>query len=314
MSLLIAFSGQGLQDANMFKMLAEDDFGRQWLNDASQQIGLELQDKKIVAQYCHDTVYAQLFLTVLSVGSYQALIQKTGLSPQLLCGYSLGELSAYAASARLSIKELCSLSYKRAELMQQVTTEVAAGESCGLVALKGNIDLNSAQRLSTRFNCPIAIINADDHYILGGLATHLELLLNEAKSHGVRTTKRLEVNLPSHTPLLIKATDAFLSSLEHYQHYVMHIPILNSLTNELISSSKEMIPILAKELSQTLHWNKVMKLAPEYGTDIFLELGAGSSLKKMYLAENAQCRAYSLDDFATINGLSHFILKHFEKP
>ena len=312
MSLLIAFSGQGLQNANMFKILSEDDFGRQWLNEASQQIGLELLDKKIVEQYCHDTIFSQLFLTLLSVGSYQALIQKMGLSPQLLCGYSLGELSAFAASAKLSIKELCSLAYKRAELMQQATIEVAAGEPCGLAALKGNIDLNIAQRLSIRFHCPIAIINADDHYILGGLATHLELLVNEAKSLGVRTTKRLDVNLPSHTPLLVKATDAFFNFMKPYQQNVMHIPILNSLSNEIISSSEDMIPILAKELSQTLHWNKVMKLAPEYGTTNFLELGAGSSLKKMYLAENAQSRAYSLDDFATINGLCHFIKKGSE--
>lgn len=307
MSLLIAFSGQGLQHANMFKTLANDEYGKLWLDEAAQLLNLNLFDSEVIQHYCNDVIYAQLFLVILGAGSYCAINKHISLRPQFLCGYSLGELSAFSVSAGLSLKDLCSVTYKRAELMQLAASKNGPEKTFGLAALKGNINQNTAQLLSEQFECPIAIINASDHFILGGRSTNLDALLNEAKSIGISRAQRLAVNLPSHTPLLKQATGEFFTFLQNFQQHTMKLPILNALNNEVIHNSTEMIVILANELSQTLHWNKVMQMAPEYGTNFFLELGAGSSLKKMFTAENPQIKAYSLEDFASISGLSQFI-------
>ncbi len=85
---------------------------------------------------------------------------------------------------------------------------------------------------------------------------------------------------------------------------------INALTNELIDNTTNMITVLANELSQMLHWNRVIQLAPEYGIDFLLELGPGKSLKNMFAAQPSQIKAYSLEDFSTISGLSHFIKKY----
>ncbi|MCL9684497.1 hypothetical protein [Legionella maioricensis] len=310
MSLLVAFSGQGMQHAEMFKILAADDWGNHWLKEASQLINLDLLDSRIVQQYCLDAVYAQYFIVILGAGAFHAINHQISLMPEFLCGYSLGELTAFGISTNLSLNELCFLTKKRASLMLQAMKETAGKKECSLAVLKGNINLNLAQLLTKTFDCYIAIINAADHFIVGGLLTNINSLLAEAKLKGVVKAEQLRVSVPSHTPLLSKASIEFFNYLQSTPPRSMKYPILNALTNEVLYNTTDMLSILANEVSQTLHWGRVMQLAPEYGISLFLELGPRSSLKKMFAAENPHIKAYSLDDFSSLSGLAQF-LKNF---
>jgi [acyl-carrier-protein] S-malonyltransferase len=307
MSLLVAFSGQGMQHAEMFKILAADDWGNHWLKEAGQLINLDLLDTRVVQRYCMDVIYAQYFIVILEAGAFHAINHQIGLMPECLCGYSLGELTALGVSANLTLHELCSLTKKRASLMLQVMSEAVGKNECRLAVLKGNIDLNLAQLLALSFDCHIAIINAADHFIVGGILTNINALLVEAKSRGVIKAEQLRVSVPSHTPLLCKASVAFFNYLQSAPPGSMKYPILNALTNEVIYNTTDMLPVLANELSHTLHWDRVLQMAPEYGISLFLELGPRNSLKKMFVAENSHIKAYSLDDFSSLSGLAQFI-------
>jgi len=307
MSLLIAFSGQGAQHHNMFNILTEDIFGKTWLKAASVLINIDLLDKTAVEKACLDVIQVQRLNVILSVGIFQSLKRQLKIEPAFLCGYSLGEISAFSVSANLDLKTICELVTKRAEVMQNaMSVYPAAG---GLAVVKGKINIGQIQKLLEEHTCYIAIINADDHFIIGGLLTNVDALLLEAKQLGVVKAERLAVKLPSHTPLLAEATDRFLQYLQCISTHFMQYPILNALTNELILNSEDMLPILAKELSQTLHWDKVMRIAKEYGISSFLEIGPGASLKNMMLVNFPQIRAYNSESFATLNGLLAFVNK-----
>ncbi len=309
MSLLIAFSGQGMQYCDMFTKLAADDWGKHWLEEASQLIHLDLFNTEIVQRYCDDVVYAQCFIAILSVGSFLAINQYTSLSPEFLCGYSLGELAAFAVSTQTDLNTLCSLTKKRAVLMAEAMDNLPGKKQYRLAVLKDNTNLKQVQQLCTNFNCSIAIINAEDHYVVGGTVDELRLLLAAAESQGVSKAELLRVKVPSHTPLLSKASEAFLQYLQTVVFAPMKYPILNALTNEVIDKTQDMTSILADELSHTLQWGRVMRLAPEYGISLFLELGPRSSLKKMFADTNPQIKAYALDDFSSIAGLAAFMQK-----
>ena len=291
----------------MFKILAADDWGNHWLKEAGQLINLDLLDTRVVQRYCMDAIYAQYFIVILEAGAFHAINHQIGLMPEFLCGYSLGELTALGVSADLTLNELCSLTEKRASLMLQAMSEAVGKNECRLAVLKGNIDLNLVQLLTLSFDCHIAIINAADHFIVGGILTNINVLLAEAKSRGVIKAEQLKVNVPSHTPLLGNASVEFFNYLQSTPPGSMKYPILNALTNEVLYNTTDMLPILANELSQTLHWDRVLQLAPEYGISLFLELGPRSSLKKMFVAENSHIKAYSLDDFSSLSGLAQFI-------
>jgi [acyl-carrier-protein] S-malonyltransferase len=131
--------------------------------------------------------------------------------------------------------------------------------------------------------------------------------MSQAKNNGVMKAERLIVKLPSHTPLLAKATDSFSVFLQQFTTQSLQYPILNALTLELIFNTKEMLPILAKELSHTLHWNRVMSIAKEYGGSFFLELGPGAALKNMALAGMPQLKAYNMEGFRSVQGMAEFL-------
>lgn len=299
MSLLIAFSGQGAQHTKMFEILSNDSFGKNWLKKASVLINIDLFDEIAVQNACNDPIKVQLLITILSVGAFYALRKQSHLDSILLAGYSLGELSAFCVSANLELPELCEIVNQRGLCMQQA----AGSKASGLAALRGKINKLLLLKLLEDHSCYLAIVNGEDHYIVGGLLTHIKALLLNAKAIGIAKTELLNVKLPSHTPLLNGATKHFSVYLQRFSTYPMQHPILNALTQEQISNTEDMLSILAKELSKTLHWDRVMQIAVEYGTSTFLELGPGGGLKNMMRSSFSDIRAYSLEDFSSLEGL-----------
>lgn len=302
MSLLIAFAGQGAQHGDMFAWLNSDSFGQRWLKDASALLNLDLLDESAVRTACTDVVQVQCLIAILSVGTFYALKKQIDLNPAFLCGYSLGETSAFCASANFSLPEIYTLVTQRAQFMQQ-----AIDLPCGMAVLKGNINFAQLTQLTTAHACYLAIINADDHYIIGGLLADLEALLVDAQNSGVMKAEKLAVRLASHTPLLAQASANFAEYLQQFATVPLQYPILNALTQELIFTSNQILPILARELSETLHWDRVLHIAKEYGGSFFLELGPGAALKNMALASVPQLKAYNMEGFRTLPGLAAFL-------
>lgn len=304
MSLLVAFSGQGSQHSKMFNLLSADAFGKIWLQEASDVLHVDLFDEASVEKACCDVIQVQCLLVVLSVGVFYALKKQANITPAFMCGYSLGEVSAFCASTNMSLINICELVSKRALFMQQANTSAGS-----LAALKGNINLHQVQKLVEKYACYIAIINGDDHYIIGGRESAVDAALMTARANGVPKVERLAVKLPSHTPLLAKATTKFAAYLQSVNPGEMQYPILNALTQELIFSANAMLPILAKELSETLHWDSVMRIAAEYGASCFLELGPGAALKNMAQSIIPALKAYQMEGFSSLDGLAEIVSK-----
>lgn len=307
MPLLIAFSGQGTQYGQMFHLLSEDAKGQQWLRQASTLLDSDLFDPLIVEQGCQDVILAQCLIVILEMGVFNLIIGENNLQPDLLCGYSLGEVAAFAASVQLTMSELYSLTHYRAQIMQQITQQSCGDEGAGLAVLKGNITAQTVQRLTDKHGCYLAIVNGDDHFIIGGKNQLLDDLLSEARTAGVKKAKGLAVRLPSHTPLLAKASQKFEHYLQSFVDYPMHYPVLNSLNQQQIMTSRDMIKVLAAELSQTLQWGRLMPIAKEYGITTMLELGPRAALKTMFKSTVPKIQAYAMDEFASIGGLLNFM-------
>ncbi|KTD33691.1 putative malonyl-CoA acyl-carrier-protein transacylase [Legionella nautarum] len=308
MSLLIAFPGQGTQHDKMFAQLSADSFGKGWLKETSAAMNLDLFDELIVSHACADVIQVQCLITSLSVGTFYSLKNKINLEFDFLCGYSLGEVSAFCVSVDLSAKEVCELVKNRAFMMQKAADEYSNNQPNGLILLKGRVNAEQVKQLTENHACYVAIINADDHYIIGGLLTDLSALIEEAKTMGVLKARKLAVDLPSHTPFLSEATKTFAAYLQPFQSSVMKYPILNALTQELIVDAQSMITILAQELSQPLQWGKTMHIAQqEYGISNFLELGPREGLKNMALASLPQIKACSSASFSTLEDLAEVV-------
>lgn len=299
MSLLIGFAGQGLQHEKMFRLLKTTDAGVQWLTQASTMLGKDLLDDAAVNVCCQDVMLAQIMIVLLSVGLFRC----ADLKPTMLCGYSLGDVSAFCVSAQLELPDIIELIKKRAELMS-IAAKEAYFEPSGLAALKGNVSFAIAQQLAQSHQCYLAIINAGDHYIVGGADRNLTMLLQEATNQGVKTAEKLAVHLPSHTPLLAGAVKPFLAYLNsQFLQKTLSFPVLNTLTNMLITETDDLLTVLANELANTLHWDRTMSIASEYGITQFLELGPDASLKNMFWQAYPDISGYSSSEFSTLSGI-----------
>ena len=303
MTLLIGFSGQGSQYPGMFNRLKGDAFGRVWLTEASHLLGLNLLDEKTIDKYCYDVLYSQLFIVLLSVGAFRCVQSSFSCKPTL-CGYSVGEVSAFCASAQVPLDKIIQLIEQRVKCMQESLQESVHDQPAGLIVLKGNINITTALALANQYQCHLAISINPDHYVIGGLKVNMNLLAKEALSMGILKAEILPIKLPSHTPFLQTATNKFLPYLQtQCKDYAMTYTILDALTVNMITSTPDMLDILANELSNTLYWGKLMCIAAEYGTDAFIELGPKSTLKTMFARVNPTMRTYALDDFITVSGL-----------
>lgn len=311
MSLLIAFPGQGTQHDKMFVQLSADPSGKLWLKETSAAMNLDLFDELIVNQACADVIQVQCLIASLSVGTFYALKKKINLEFDFFCGYSLGEVSAFCVSVNLNAKEVCELVKNRALIMQKAAEKYSNNQPNGLIVLKGRVNAEQVKQLTEKHACYVAIINAEDHYIIGGLLTNLSALIEEAKTMGVMKAKKLAVDLSSHTPFLSEATKSFAVYLQAFQSSVMTYSILNALTQKLIDNTQSMITILAQELSQALQWGRTMQIAEqEYGISNFLELGSRAGLKNMILASQPQIKAYSSANFSTLEDLKVALMEN----
>ncbi len=301
MPLLITFAGQGLQHAKMYRLLKTTSTGHDWLVQAGEKLNLDLFDDACVETACNDEISSQVLITVLEVGLFREL----NLQNVLLAGYSLGEITALCASANLELADIILLVQQRAKLMHDAATLIT-NESSGLIALKGNLNLSTAQQLAKKHQCYLAIINADDHYIIGGFEKDLTLLIDSALQLGVKTAKSLRIHLPSHTPLLNSAREPFLKFLQqNFSKRTLTFPILNALQSEVVHDTTTLLPLLANELCQTLEWGRTMAIAHELGYPCAIELGPDASLQKMFLEVNPSLIAYCSEDFSTLDGLKN---------
>ncbi|WP_122975317.1 acyltransferase domain-containing protein, partial [Xanthomonas citri] len=111
-------------------------------------------------------------------------------TPLLVLGYSVGELAAHAVAGSMSIDTCLQLAATRARLM-----DAASPQQAGLMAVIG-VPLRALETLCQTHGAALAIINGDDHAVLGGPRAALQALGEAASAQGARVTL-LPVGVPA---------------------------------------------------------------------------------------------------------------------
>ena len=209
MRLAILFSGQGQQTPEHFQAL-------QVMASAETQEQLARQlcevwhSSPIPCETLGQNGIAQPFIFAFQLQWWQEL---RPLLPTPICaaGYSLGELAACSAADAFDIPEGITLAAQRATCMDDCIQTHA-----GLVAIMG-LSLKDIQSVTTASNTHLAIINPEQHHVIGGFAPNLQHAEQLAHEQGAARVIRLLVQTPSHTALLQSATPAFARHLAPYR-------------------------------------------------------------------------------------------------
>lgn len=291
MTLALLCPGQGAQHPAMFDYVAGVPAAEAVLAAAAQALGA---DPRALAgtDVRYDNAVAQPLVCAAALANAAAVLPLLP-PPTLLLGYSIGELAAHALGGGLEASACLALAMRRAQRM-----DAASRDGDGLIAVQGLLR-DAVEALCARTALHLAIVNGDDHLILGGHADALAQGERQARAQHARVT-RLPVAVAAHTPLLEDAARGFADDLRAAALAAPRRTVLAGIDGRRIGDRDDAIAALSAQLATTLDWAGTLRQAAERGARVFLELGPGAALARMARALLPDCQARSVEEFGSL--------------
>ena len=302
MNLAILCSGQGAQHPAMLDMIADHPGANGIIEAGEAVLGLHLRDVLAQPDAMFRNAIAQPLICLSQLALWTALRQGAP-RPAAFCGYSVGELGAYACAGALDAAELARITAARAALMDQAATATPGG----LLALQG-LRRDEVEKLCAGRRAWIAIAIGAEEFIVGGEDGALQILGTALAERGARVTP-LKVGLASHTPLLSAAVQPFRALLEASAITAPATPVVAGIDAAWVVRRDAAIDKLALQLDRTIVWANCLDTLYERGCRVFLELGPGRALARMAQARFADIDARAVDDFRSLEGVSSWLAK-----
>jgi [acyl-carrier-protein] S-malonyltransferase len=306
MSLAILCSGQGAQHPAMLDIIADHPGAMEVIKAGEAELGFQLRDMLAQRDEMFRNAIAQPLICLTQLALWTALRQD-GPKPAVFCGYSVGELGAYACTGALDAAELARIAAARAALMDQA----AAATHGGLLALQG-LRREEVDRLCAGHRAWVSIAIGEEEFVIGGEDGALAKLGKASSERGARLTP-LKVGLASHTPLLSDAVQPFRALLTASGLTAPATPVVAGIDAAWVVRRETAIERLALQLDHTIAWSACLDMLYEHGCRVFLELGPGGALARMTQARYADVDARSVDDFRSLDGVSSWLAKHANK-
>ncbi|MFZ6815489.1 ACP S-malonyltransferase [Undibacterium sp. Rencai35W] len=300
--LLVLCSGQGNQHAGMFDLLSST-------NSAEVLRDLCAPELDAIAEK-PERIFANQYAQPLIVTSQMAiwnLLKDRIPAPNLVAGYSIGELSAYGIAGMLDARQIVGLARQRAQLMDACRNPQHAQI---MVAVNG-VQLRQVRNLIQDRGFEIAIINADDALILGGIADQFTKLETELVAQGAKV-QQLPVHIASHTSCLRNACQPFHEKLQVCDFNIGTCPVISGKDGSQIYGKHAAVTQLSHQLLETIHWHDCMDAFAENGISVALELGPGAALSRMLQARHPQIVCRSVSEFRSVDGIIQWLSRHIE--
>ena len=148
----------------------------------------------------------------------------------------------------------------------------------------------------------VAIRNGADHAVLAGADAELARLAEEFSTRAGAHVVPLPITVPAHSHWLADGVEALRAALTSANWSVHRASVLSGLDGQPLSTVREAIATLARQIAEPLDWARTLDVAREMGATAFFELGPGSGLTRMARERFADLPARALDEFATLEG------------
>jgi [acyl-carrier-protein] S-malonyltransferase len=204
----ILCSGQGGQHPAMFDLVADCPEAEPVMNAAAAVLGRDPRSfvKEATPADLFSDFSGQILCCTQALAAWAAL-GTVRPARAVNAGYSIGELAAWGCAGALNELSALRLAQRRAAVM-----DAEAPIDSGLAAITG-LRRPVIEPILTRHALSIAIVNDVDSFTVGGPRAALRAACEEAAARGAKRTVTLPVTVPSHTPLLSKATEQFRVTL-----------------------------------------------------------------------------------------------------
>lgn len=304
--LAVLCSGQGEQHREMFALTGQSEAAEPVFRLAAAYFG-GVDPRQFVRDAREEALFenraAQLLCCTQALAAWAAL--ESALSRRLIVvGYSAGELASWGCVGMLTAERTLMLAARRAEIMDEAS---AAGY--GMLGVVG-IDAAALLPIAERHGFHVSIVNDIDSFVVAGPLSRLDSFAEDVAQAGVRRLKRLNVRVPSHTPLLARAAERFADVLsgETLRAPASNVRLLSGIDADRVVDTKAGMRKLAAQIGCTIQWRHCLETAFECGAQAVLELGPGDALCRMVQPRQATIAVRALDHFRTLDGVQGWIV------
>lgn len=287
--IAFVFPGQGAQKAGMGKSLcatypaARAVFDQlEELRPGTRELCFEGSEAEL-----SETANTQPCLYAVELAAVSALAAK-GIYPDACAGFSLGEISALAASGAISLEEGFRLVSLRGELMQREAEKV---EGAMAAVLKLNAATVEALCVAhgvypVNYNCPGQIA-------VSGEKAKMPAFLAAVKAAGGRGVP-LKVKGAFHSPYMAEAADQFRAALSQVAFQAPKGLLYSNKTG--LPYDQSFTDTLADQIKSPVRWQAVIEDMRKGGIGTFIEVGPGRTLAGLIGKIDASATVLSVED------------------
>ncbi|MFD4695803.1 SDR family NAD(P)-dependent oxidoreductase, partial [Streptomyces sp. NPDC058463] len=214
------------------------------------------------------TAWAQAGLFALEVALFR-LVESWGVTPDVLLGHSLGEITAAHVAGILDLDDACVLVAERGRLMQALP---AGG---GMLA----VEATEADVVDSGLD--IAAVNGPNSVVLSGAFEAIERYAAECAARGLRFNV-LSVSHAFHSALMEPMLDEFATVLSGLTFHPAEIPVVSNLTGAVAEPGVMQRPeYWLDQVRQAVRFADGVTALEAMGVTRYLELGPDGVLSGM---------------------------------
>lgn len=202
-------------------------------------------------------------------------MESWGVTPGILIGHSIGELTAAHVAGVLTLDDACELVAARGRLMQSCRP---GGAMTALQATEAEVLESLATFAAPADQVGIAALNGPAATVIAGDAAAVERIAAEWAGRG-RKTKRLTVSHAFHSPHMDDMLDAFRKVAERVTLRPPALPIVSTLTGRPATDAELSSPAYwARHVREPVRFLDGMRRLHQEGATACLEIGPDAVL------------------------------------
>lgn len=298
------FPGQGAQFVGMGKDFYDSSpVAKEIFDKAESILGIDLTHVMFEGpqETLKTTAYAQPAIFSMSVAALEALKASPKyqqMTPQFVCGLSLGEYSALYASGALSFEETLKLLKKRSELM-----EAACRENSGKMAAILGLDKEQIVAICKQTGAEVANFNSPQQTVITGFADKVDAACKKFEEAGAKGVVPLAVAGAFHSSLMQSAQEKFQEALAGVALTEAAIPLVANVTASGATAPEDIKTNLSDQITSSVQWVATVQYIAQEGVSDFLEIGPGKVLKGLVRRIDKTLKVQNIEKIEDIDGL-----------
>ncbi|WP_345941105.1 beta-ketoacyl synthase N-terminal-like domain-containing protein, partial [Streptomyces sp. SID4917] len=222
----------------------------------------------------HRTAYTQPALFAVETALFR-LLAHHGLTPALLAGHSIGELTAAHVAGVLSLDDAALLVAARGRLMESART---GGAMIAIEAEEAELAAGLALHPGL---LSVAAVNGPTSLVISGDEDAAEQVAEHWRALG-RRTRRLQVSHAFHSPHMDDVLDEFLAVARGLTFHAPALPIVSTVTGEIADAAVLTSPDhWAGQIRGTVRFLDAARALERHGATVFVEVGPDAVLTSM---------------------------------